>query len=66
MPKVFASSAINVFIFYLEGGLENRLKSTETRERSLYITSFQLGMKVQKQRREERTQEDYPTSAMFL
>ena len=38
-------------------------------EKSFCITSFQLGMglkKVQKQRRDERMQDDYPTSAVYF
>ena len=69
MPKVFSFSTIKMFNFYLEGGLENHWKRTETRGKSLCRTSFQLRMrlkKVQKQGRDERTQEDYPTSAMYF
>ena len=61
---------INAFVIYLEGGSENLRKSTETKEKSFCKTLFQLGMhgpeKIQKQGRDERTQEDYPTSAVYF
>ena len=56
-------------MFYLEGGLETTQKCAETREKTFYKTSFQLGKgvkKVQKQGRHERKQEDYPTSAVYF
>ena len=46
--KVFVCSTINVFVFYLEGGLENPRKKTKTREKSLCKTSFQLRMGLKK------------------
>ena len=66
---MFVCSTINTFVFYLEGGLENTRKRTETREKSLWKTWFQLGMglkKVQKQGRDERMQGDYPISALYF
>ena len=53
----------------MEGGLENPKKELKLGEDSLCKTSFQLGMglkKGQKQGRDERTQEDYPTSAVYF
>ena len=77
---VFVSSAKRVrlqlslqldsaFVFYLEIGLETPEKRTETREKSFCKTWFEVGMepeKVQKQGRDERTQEDYPTSGVYF
>ena len=68
-PQVFVSSTINEFVFDLEGGFKETQKRTEMREKSFYKTSFQLGMglkKVKKQGRDEKTQEDYPTSAVYF
>ena len=49
-PKVFISSTIRAFVFYLEVGLE---------------TASRDGPEKHKQRRDERMPEDYPTSAFF-
>ena len=55
---------------YLEGGLENLRKRTETKGKSFYNTEFHLRIdeaeKGQKQGREERMQEDYRTSAAYF
>ena len=68
MQKVFVSSTINTFVFYLEGGLENPQKEQKVGKK-FSKTSFQLRMDLkrgQKQGRDERTQEDYPTSAVYF
>ena len=60
-PKVFISSTLSVFVYYLEVGLETPLKNTN-REKICSKTSFQVGMdarKVQKQSRNEIMQVDY-------
>ena len=44
VPKVFISSTINAFIFYLEGSLENPEKEQKLGKKSFHKTSFQLGM----------------------
>ena len=55
--------------FCLEVCLELPPKRKEIREQSFCKTSFQVGMDlktVQKQGRDERTQEDYPVFAVYL
>ena len=55
-------------VFYLEGGLETSQKEQKL-GKSFYKTSFHLGMgpkKVQKQGRDESTQKDYHTSAVYF
>ena len=63
-------STINAFVIYLEGALENPKKRMETREKSFSITSFHLRFdgaeKGLKQGRDERTQGDYWTSALYF
>ena len=69
VPKVFVCSTINTFVFYLEGCLENTQKRTELRKKPFSKTSFQLRMELkkgQKQDRDERMQEEYPTSAVYF
>ena len=64
-----SSTSPKVLVFYLEGGLENPLKKTETRGKSFFKTSFQLRMELKKEQkpaRDERTQEDYLTSAAYM
>ena len=66
MPKVFVCSTINMFGFYLEGGLKTPEK--EQKPKNYSKASLQLRMtlkKGQKQGRNERTQEDYLTSAQL-
>ena len=67
---------INVFVFNLEGclenlqgGLENSQKEQKFGGKSFCKTSFQSRMELkkgQKQGRDEGTQEDYPTSAVYF
>ena len=66
--KVFVCSTINTFIVYLEGGLENPRKRTETREKVALKLNFTINRaeKGQKQGRDERMQEDYRTSAAYF
>ena len=63
MLKVFISSTMNSFIFYLEGGLENLWKEQKLAEIFFWKTLFQLRMGLKKHRnRDKRMQKDYPTS----
>ena len=55
----------NAFVFYLEVGLETPQKEKKLGKKVSVKLDFKLGMdlkKVQKQGRDERMQEDYPTS----
>ena len=69
---MFVCSTVNMFVMYmyLEGGLENPWKRTETRGKSFCKSSFNLRLmelKIgQKQGRDERTQEDYKTSVVYF
>ena len=70
--KVFVSSTINAIGFYLDVGLEPPPPSTKEQKKgrkSFCKTSFQVGMnpkKVQKQGRNERTRENYPTPTVYF
>ena len=69
-PKVFVCSTINVFVFYSEVHLEtpSPQKSKNGGKSSLQnlISSRDGPEKVRKQGRDEGTQEDYPTSAVYF
>ena len=69
LQEVFISRTINVFIFFLEGGLENCEKEHKLREKSFCKTLFQLRIglkKGQKQGGDERMHKDYPISAVHF
>ena len=64
---MFVSSTINVFLFYLEGGLENsQEKKTETREKGFCKTSFQLRMDQNKGQKQGRDEEHKKTTLYAL
>ena len=59
---MFVCSTITLFVFYLEGGLENPRKERNLGEKPFSKTLFQLRMELKKgkkQGRDERMQEDY-------
>ena len=68
--KVFVCSTINVFVIYLEGGLENPQKRMETTEKTFSKTSVNLRIGGAEKRtetsRDERTQENHWTSATYF
>ena len=55
--KVFVSNTISAFVFYLESGFEKAQIGTETREKSVHKTSFQLGMGLKKGQNKAKTKE---------
>ena len=65
---MFISSTINVFVFYLEGGLETPEKEQKL-EKSFCRTLYQLRVDLRKwgkQGRNEKKQQDYPTYSMYI
>ena len=68
--KVFISSTMNAFVYYLEGGLENPRKRTKTKGKSFCKTLVQLRMDRKKDRNKAEMKRHkkpiYPTFAVHI
>ena len=65
---MFISSTLDTFVFYLEIGLET-LKKEQKFGKKFFKASFHFQMDLknpQKQVRDETSQEDYPTYAVYF